>query len=76
MMKTVLLVSALALSLGACSEHPQTASAQKRIGAAPYAGTGTVFVDAGWKAGDQASWEQHLKVRTQRGQNDYYGRKN
>ena len=36
----------------------------------------TAFTDAGWKAGDKASWEEHLKVRTQRGQNDYYGRKN
>ncbi len=75
-MKTALLVATLALTLGACSEQPQTASAQKRSDAAPYAGTGKVFVDAGWKAGDKASWEEHLKVRTQRGQNDYYGRKN
>jgi hypothetical protein len=76
MMKTALLVAALALTLGACSEHPQTASAQKRSDAAPYVGTGKVFADAGWKAGDKASWEEHLKVRAQRGQNDYYGRKN
>jgi hypothetical protein len=26
---------------------------------------------SGWKAGDQGSWEQHMKVRTQGGQNEY-----
>ena len=76
MMKTALLVAALALTLGACSESPQAASAQKRSDAPPYAGTGKVYTDAGWKAGDRSSWEAHLKVRTQRGQNDYYGRNN
>ena len=39
-------------------------------------GAQNAYVAEGWKAGDQAGWEQHLKVRTQRGQNDYYGRKN
>ena len=33
-------------------------------------------MDAGWMAGDKAAWESHLKTRTQRGQNDYYGVKN
>ena len=76
MMKATLLTAALALSLVACSEKPQTANSQKRHDAPPYAGASQVFSDAGWKAGDKASWESHLKVRTQRGQNDYYGRKN
>ena len=29
------------------------------------------FAAPGWKQGDKASWEQHMKVRTQNGQNDY-----
>ena len=75
-MKTALLIATLALTLVACSEKPQTANSQKRNDAPPYAGASQVFNDAGWKAGDKASWESHLKVRAQRGQNDYYGRKN
>ncbi len=76
MMKTALLIAAMALTLVACSEKPQTANSQKRHDAPPYAGASLAFNDAGWKVGDKASWESHLKVRTQRGQNDYYGRKN
>ena len=76
MMRTsVLLPLAIALVLSACTEKPQTLD-QKAVDAPPYAGTGTAFVDPGWTAGDKNSWVQHLKVRTQRGQNDYYGRKN
>jgi membrane-bound lytic murein transglycosylase B len=29
------------------------------------------FTAAGWKAGDKAGWEQHLKARMQNSQNDY-----
>ena len=65
----------LAGALAGCTEKPQT-HGQVRNDAAPYAGTGKAFVDAGWKAGDKASWEEHLKVRTRRGQDDYYGNKN
>ncbi len=75
-MKTsVLLTLAMVFLLAACTEKPQTLD-QKRVDAPPYMGTGTPFVDAGWTAGDKNSWEQHLKVRTQRGQNDYYGNTN
>lgn len=75
-MKTsILLTLAMAFLLVACTEKPQTLG-EKRIDAPPYAGTGTPFMAAGWKAGDKNSWEQHLKVRTQRGQNDYYGNTN
>ncbi len=75
-MKTSVLVAlTMVLGLAACTEKPQS-HGLKRSDAAPYVGTGTPFADAGWKAGDKASWEQHLKVRTQRGQNDYYGNTN
>ncbi len=75
-MKAALLIAATCLGLAACSDKPQTAQGMQGNDAPPYAGASQVFTDAGWKAGDKASWEEHLKVRTQRGQNDYYGRKN
>ena len=39
--------------------------------AALFAGTGSNFTQPGWKAGDKAGWEQHLKARQQYGQNEY-----
>lgn len=62
-----------ALSLIACGDKPQAmnpGSASKQDTAA-FAGTGSAYMDKGWKAGDKASWEQHLKARMQNGQNDY-----
>ena len=56
--------------LAACGEKPQTAGGAKQD-AAPYSGTGKAYTEPGWKAGDKASWESHLKARTQAGQNDY-----
>lgn len=69
-MKHVLLVIGAVALLAACGDKPQTAGGAKQD-AAPYKGTGSAFVDPGWKAGDKVSWEQQLKVRTQAGQNDY-----
>jgi len=59
-------------ALVGCTEKPQS-HGLVRNDAVPYAGTGKPFVDPGWKAGDKASWEAHLKVRTRRGQDDYFG---
>ena len=61
---------ALLALLSACSEKPQTAASTTND-RAPYMGTGKAFVEAGWKQGDKASWESHLKARSQYGQNDY-----
>lgn len=64
---------AAASSLLACGDKPQAmnpGSASKQDTAA-FAGTGSAYMDKGWKAGDKASWEQHLKARMQNGQNDY-----
>ena len=69
-MKQTLWTVALAALLSACGEKPQTQGAGKQD-AAPHQGTGKAFVDGGWKQGDKASWESHLKARTQNGQNDY-----
>lgn len=69
-MRTVLLVSLVALALASCAEREQTAAGIKSDGPA-FQGTNRPYVAAGWKPGDRASWEQQMKVRTVRGQNDY-----
>ncbi len=62
-----------ALALVACSDKPQdlNAGSASKQDAAAFTGTGSAFVAQGWKPGDKASWEQHLKTRMQNGQNDY-----
>jgi hypothetical protein len=59
----------LALLLSGCGEQPQT-SGTKKSDSKPWDGAQTGHVASGWKAGDQASWEEQLKVRSQ-GQNEY-----
>lgn len=61
---------ASALALTACSEKPQTADTRKSD-AKPWSGAAGGQVATGWKAGDQGSWEEHLRTRTQQGQNEY-----
>ena len=59
------------LLLSACAEKPQTA-ATKQHDAKPWQGVAAgQSADAGWKAGDQAAWEEQLRNRAQRGQNEY-----
>ena len=68
-MKRLVLVAGAVLALAACGEKPQSAGTVRQDTRA-FQGTGMPYVAQGWKAGDQASWEQQLKVRAQ-GQNDY-----
>jgi major membrane immunogen (membrane-anchored lipoprotein) len=68
-MKYAFWIVVFAALLSACGEKPQTLGTGKD--ASPYTGTGKVFADGGWKEGDKGSWESHMKVRTQQGQNDY-----
>ncbi|MCJ0765176.1 hypothetical protein [Variovorax terrae] len=63
-------MAAALLALAACTEKPQTAGGGHH-GAPAYAGTGSNFTAAGWKPGDKTSWEQEIKARMQRGQNEY-----
>lgn len=72
-MRKILMLSSVsaALALTACGEKPQD-----KLGAAsdkPAAmGTGVAaFTAEGWKAGDQASWSNHLKARANYGMNDH-----
>jgi hypothetical protein len=68
--------SALILLLGlgstACMEQAQLTgeAGPRKADVAAWQGAGDSHSDAGWKAGDAASWEQHLKRRAQ-GQNEY-----
>jgi hypothetical protein len=59
------------VALAACTERPQTLDSGVKVDAQAYQGTGMAYAVPGWKQGDKASWEQHMKVRTQNGQNDY-----
>jgi hypothetical protein len=70
-MKITALMLITATALVACGDKQQTAATPSKD-AAPYSGTGVAsFTASGWKAGDKAAWEQHLKARMQNSQNDY-----
>jgi hypothetical protein len=70
-MRTIALVATVA-ALAGCGEDPQIANRVKQDAALNSGtGVGAPFTAPGWKAGDRNSWEQHLKTRTQMGQNDY-----
>lgn len=67
----VLSVISAAMALSACGESPQD-RAGIRSDKPAQAGTGVaVFTDAGWTAGDKASWSNHLKARANYGMNDH-----
>lgn len=72
MKRLLILVSLFAglAGLAACGEKPQTMGGVKRD-VAPFDGAKNPFVAQGWKPGDKTSWEQQLKARTQRTQNEY-----
>ena len=61
---------AFAAALSACTERPQSRD-DRRPSVAAAEGTGTRFVAPGWQAGDARSWQEQLRQRTQRGQNEY-----
>jgi len=65
-MAALIVVAALA---AACGEKPQTASGRKADAQAWDAAKGA-YVAQGWKAGDQASWEEQIHNRAQN-QNEY-----
>lgn len=69
-MKRALTIFAAAALLSACGERVQTGAAGKQDVEA-FNGTGKAFVETGWKPGDKASWESHLKARGQNSQNEY-----
>ncbi|MBI3154448.1 MAG: hypothetical protein HYZ20_03485 [Burkholderiales bacterium] len=66
-----IVAASIALVLAACGDRPQELTG----GAAPdtpnWQGTSNAYAAPGWKAGDRKAWEDHLRVRTQQGQNEY-----
>lgn len=69
-MKHIILAAAMVFGLAACGDKPQTLESSKKDNPA-FNGTGKAFANQDWKQGDKASWEAHLKARSQYGQNDY-----
>ena len=72
MKRTALLISSVAAAffLASCGDRPQSAGGVKGD-VAPFPGVDNKYAAPGWKAGDNNSWEQALKVRTQNIQNEY-----
>ena len=71
--KTLCVLGAV-LALAACGERPQTHGERTgaKLDASPVSGTdAAIFRQGSWKAGDQTSWAQQLKVRAQYGMNDH-----
>ncbi len=61
----------LVAALSACTEKPQTVGT-RTVGESAFKGTGGgAYTEPGWKAGDATSWEEHMRMRTQAGQNEY-----
>jgi uncharacterized lipoprotein YajG len=67
----LVLLAASVLLLGGCGEKPQTMTTGSKPDAPAWQQVPSVNVDPGWNTGDRKAWEEHLKVRTQRGQNEY-----
>ena len=70
LVQTALAAAVALVALTACGEKPQT-GAGIRSDAALHAGTGSNFMQPGWKAGDKAGWKAQLKARQLYGQNEY-----
>jgi hypothetical protein len=70
--RAAILIAAGALALAGCAERDQTAEGIKSDGQL-FQGTNKQppYMAQGWKPGDKNAWEQHMKVRTVQGQNDY-----
>lgn len=71
MMRVAFLVATCSL-VAACAEGEQNTSGIKSDQQF-FVGTGKQppYMAAGWKPGERGAWEQHLKTRTEAGQNEY-----
>jgi hypothetical protein len=68
----MLMASAVAVPFAGCGEKAQTATPAKKADAQAWEGVqSTAYAAEGFKAGDKAAWEAHLKARAERGQNEY-----
>ena len=62
-------LTGLLLAAG-CGDAPQGSAGVRKSDAKPWEPSQNAYVAEGWKAGDQASWEQQLRQRAQN-QNEY-----
>jgi uncharacterized protein YceK len=62
-------LATMVIVLSGCGETPQTAS-KRKADVQAWQGAHNAYNAEGWKAGDQASWEQQMRSRAQ-GQNEY-----
>ena len=67
--RAVLVVLTAVFGLAACTEKPQTSGSRKADSEIWVAGA-PAFAASGWKAGDQASWQEQMRARAQN-QNEY-----
>jgi hypothetical protein len=67
--QAALVLLAAVFGLAACTEKPQTAGGRKADSQIWVAGS-PGYVAPGWKAGDQASWQEQMRARAQN-QNEY-----
>ncbi len=69
---SLLVVIGACTLLGACAEKAQVSSTSvKKPDVPAYRGTGTAYATTDWKQGDAASWEEQMRNRAVRGQNEY-----
>jgi hypothetical protein len=68
---TLFAAAAVAAALTACGDRPQTLQSGVKVDSQAFRGTGMPYATPGWQQGDKTSWEQHVKTRTQQGQNEY-----
>jgi hypothetical protein len=61
------------VTLAGCGEKPQTAgqASTKKSDSKAWEAVQSTHVADGYKAGDKTAWEAQLKLRTERGQNEY-----
>ncbi len=72
-MKRALIVSAVlaaALGLVACGERSTGGKTPRKADSKVWQGTDNAYAAAGWKASDEAAWQEQMRVRAQ-SQNEY-----
>ena len=68
---SLLLGLVLVAGLVGCGEKPQNMPARAAANPAYMGIPGGAYMAPGWKSGDQTSWEETIRARTQAGQNEY-----
>lgn len=67
---STLVASCMALALAGCEKPQADAARLKKADTKPSQGADKAYTAAGWTAGDDASWQNQIRARTE-GQNEY-----